>query len=97
MAVSSLELLRKTESRAHRAAEGSEITGPLQTGRQGQRAGSVSVWRRRRRCGPSPSIDPVIQTLKWKQASSGGDFRVIEEGVGLLLDNKGRLFGLFHV
>lgn len=35
----------KTESRTHRAAAGGEITVPLQTGRQGQRVGSVPVWR----------------------------------------------------
>lgn len=89
--------MRKSESRVHRATGGSEITGPSQIGRLGQRANSVSVWRRCRRHRPSPSIDCVIQTLMWKQVSSGGgDFRVIEKGLGSLLDNKGRLFGLFH-
>lgn len=37
----------------------------------------------------------IPRPLMWKQASSGGDFRIIEKRLGSLLNNKGRLFGLF--
>jgi hypothetical protein len=37
----------------------------------------------------------ISRPLMWKQASSGGDFGIIEKRLGSLLNNKGRLFGLF--